>query len=171
MAWHKCYSIDNGRAQGLTKTPREHTMKAYESMNTQQVYSDTMNDGNVKLHEVLGRAWDTCDSIDYIPEWGDQNLGVIIGALREYGKDSLADELVAELENVFGESPYRYDFVSFFRLFEEDGETVFEREDGRANMTWPEIKALMDYEGWHAEDFKMHEIESTSLLCVYFRQW
>lgn len=146
-------------------------MKAYENMNTQQVYSDTMNDGNVKLHDVLGRAWDACDAVDYIPEWGDQNISVIIDALREYGKDGLANELVAELENVFGDNPYKYDFVSFFRLFEEDGQMVYEREEGRANMTWPEIKSLMEYEGWHADDVESHEIAGSTLLCVYYQQW
>lgn len=103
MAWHRCYSIDNGRAQGLTKTPREHTMKAYEIKNTHEAFNET-EATNKKLHDLIDKAWDTCESIDYIPEWGEQGLGTIIEALRDYGKGKLANELESEAIKAYGDT-------------------------------------------------------------------
>ena len=100
---HRCYSIDNGRAQGLTKTPREHTMKAYEIKNTHEAFNES-EVTNKKLHDLIDEAWEICESIDYIPEWGEQGLGTIIEALGDYGFTLLANKLEAEAIKAYGDT-------------------------------------------------------------------
>jgi hypothetical protein len=143
---------------------------SYKSMNTKQVYNDAMGNGNVKLSDILGQALAVCDEIDWRVDWSDNDISEVIDALRGNGFNWLAENLETELRNVFGIDPYKYDFVSFFRMFHEDGNEVYEKADGGANMTWAEIKRLAEYEGWGICDVKAHEIAGNTILCVYFWQ-
>lgn len=80
------------------------TKKTYEVQNTQQVFSDTMTNGNDKLHNILDKAWDFCEGIDPRCEWSDNEISNIIDTLREEGQNDMADELTDELVKAYGEA-------------------------------------------------------------------
>lgn len=78
-------------------------MKAYETKNMQAAFNETATT-NHKLHNIIGRAWEACENIDYMVEWSDQNLATIIEALRDNDGDGLADELEAEAIRAYGDT-------------------------------------------------------------------
>lgn len=86
------------------------TIKAYDEHDTHTVLNEAENNGNQHLANIIRKAWDACDEIDYHPEWDEQEASVIIDALNEDGQGDLADELRDELVKAYGDGNIEVSF-------------------------------------------------------------
>lgn len=75
------------------------TSKAYKVKNSHEARNENSWS---KLGKLIDKAWDVCESIDYIPEWDEQTLETIINAVAEVDP-KLAEILEIEAIAVYGE--------------------------------------------------------------------
>lgn len=75
------------------------TKKAYEVKNSHEAYCENID---YKLGKLISKAWDICESIDYITEWDEQPLGTIINVVAEVDPH-IAEILEIEASVTYGD--------------------------------------------------------------------